>query len=104
MMNQLRKITEVLPALALFGTIVGFVVGFYASQAVADHDAGDKSHAVMMAFLTSKIQENTSKATLQLAKYELTKEQDIKTHAAIEKKFDRVLTVLDRMESKIDDL
>ena len=97
---MIKKITEIAPAVAMMSAICVFVIGFYASQAVAEHDEAPKSHPVIKASV--KVIESNHNLLKQ--KLILTQVQNTLEHKDIRQDIERIITALQRIEGKIDAL
>jgi len=100
MTDFLKKLSEASPILVLSFAVMTGIIGVYASKAVADHNDDKNAHPELHEVIVN----NSNNIKVMESLFELTQQQNKKAHSDQEKKIDRVIVLLDRVEAKIDKL
>ena len=97
---MIKKINTYAPVIGLLFAFSAGVVSVYAAEAVDNHNDNDRAHPEIV----SRIDKDASELILLAQRLHLTQDQNVLAHNTLEKKQDRIILILDRLEGKIDNL
>jgi len=95
---MINRLSEIAPAVGIIAAATAAVIGFYAGQAVAEHNSNITSHPS----ISFSIKSNRSKIDLLDQRLTLNQQRNDEAHQRSEKAQVRILDALVRIDEKLD--